>query len=124
MYLSKEKDTAEECALQMQLILSPWRRLPPELLAEIYMFMLCETSSWYYHSFPEYAPQILLRVCHTWRALAFATPALWAKLSWEIYGQEDIDFIDTGGGQVSYPKAGSELMPLTGGTTRSLKRNV
>ncbi|KAJ7471807.1 hypothetical protein FB451DRAFT_308211 [Mycena latifolia] len=91
--LAKEKGAAEESAFRLQSILSPWRRLPPELLAEIFLFSWCD--DWDYPPLTEYAPLLLLRVCHAWRALALATPALWSKLSWYITRNEDIDIVDT-----------------------------
>ncbi|KAJ7475208.1 hypothetical protein B0H11DRAFT_2235834 [Mycena galericulata] len=84
---------AGECASQMQSILSPLRRLPPELLAEIFVF--CGAHKVYYYPSQRKPPLLLLRVCRTWRAVALSTPELWARLEWCLRTPKDVDIIDT-----------------------------
>ncbi|KIM43023.1 hypothetical protein M413DRAFT_394032, partial [Hebeloma cylindrosporum] len=59
-------------------VLSPARRLPPDILREIF-----------YHCLPDdhnptmsakEAPVLLTRVCSTWRAIALTSPPIWARL--------------------------------------------
>lgn len=57
-------------------ILSPYRRLPTELIVEIFL---------YYHESPvdpkyNVVPWILAHICHRWRIIALNTPALWRNL--------------------------------------------
>ncbi|KAJ7645820.1 hypothetical protein B0H17DRAFT_448265 [Mycena rosella] len=91
--LAEENHAAEDSALQLQSVISPWRRLPSELLAEIFLFCWCDY--WDYPSLTEYAPLLLLYLCRSWRALAFANPALWSELYWYITKNEDIGIVDT-----------------------------
>ncbi|KAI5835151.1 hypothetical protein K523DRAFT_261335 [Schizophyllum commune Tattone D] len=56
---------------------SPCRRVPPEILSEI--FLLAVPQQWK----SQYAGQRTLnfaRVCHSWRRIALATPRLWTTL--------------------------------------------
>nr|GAT49331.1 predicted protein [Mycena chlorophos] len=59
-------------------LISPMRRLPEDVLQEI--FLRCLPS----HRNPAMssleAPVLLGRICREWRMLAFATPALWARI--------------------------------------------
>lgn len=62
-------------------LLSPIRRLPPELLAEIFQ-----------HSLPSYpqtprtsqAPLLLCRVCSQWRSISMSTSSLWCSIGIDI----------------------------------------
>ncbi|KII85672.1 hypothetical protein PLICRDRAFT_116328, partial [Plicaturopsis crispa FD-325 SS-3] len=55
-------------------IVSPCRRLPAELLSEIFSFCLPAAKV---VPQPDKAPLLLTRVCRKWRAIALSTPALW-----------------------------------------------
>lgn len=63
-------------------ILSPMRRLPLELLSEIFFCVLG------YHDNDDPAVMrslfLLCRVCSRWRALAFSTPQLWTNMFFSI----------------------------------------
>jgi hypothetical protein len=54
--------------------ISPVRRIPSEVISEIFIHCLPLTSSFYR---PEDAPLVLGRVCRAWRSIAFSTPKLW-----------------------------------------------
>ncbi|KAJ7706698.1 hypothetical protein B0H17DRAFT_910311, partial [Mycena rosella] len=63
-------------------IISPLRRLPPEILGEIFSFAV--HAAYYFGDISEVsgpisqqAPWVLTRVCRRWAAVALATPALW-----------------------------------------------
>ncbi|KAJ3527443.1 hypothetical protein NMY22_g9788 [Coprinellus aureogranulatus] len=74
-------------------LLSPIRRLPEELLQQI--FLLCRTA----HRMPllsqDEAPLLLTRICRDWRNLALSTPALWDSIHIPIpynFAEEQIQF--------------------------------
>ncbi|KZP24021.1 hypothetical protein FIBSPDRAFT_785319, partial [Athelia psychrophila] len=54
-------------------LLHPIRRLPAEILAEV--FGQCMTTPWL-HDFNK-SPLILHNVCALWRSIAVSTPSLW-----------------------------------------------
>ncbi|KAF7293974.1 F-box domain-containing protein [Mycena kentingensis (nom. inval.)] len=58
-------------------LLSPVRRLPPELLQEIFVACLSEDNTTMTAS---QAPLLLTRICSSWRNLAQATPRLWSTI--------------------------------------------
>lgn len=55
-------------------------RLPPEILADIFLKHLeaMEQPPRRIHS--DRAPLVFTRVCRNWRATAYSTPRLWTKL--------------------------------------------
>ncbi|KAK6977619.1 hypothetical protein R3P38DRAFT_3123867, partial [Favolaschia claudopus] len=61
-----------------KVLISPTRRLPPDIIAEIFLACLpthrnCVMSA-------TEAPVLLGRICSSWRVLSLATPRLWATL--------------------------------------------
>ncbi|KAJ7726429.1 hypothetical protein DFH07DRAFT_852755 [Mycena maculata] len=67
------------CSLRISLTVAPHKKLPPELLAEIFLF--CSTSP---AVLPPKADDPLLalgQVCRAWRELALQVPELWATIS-------------------------------------------
>ncbi|THU96185.1 hypothetical protein K435DRAFT_664919, partial [Dendrothele bispora CBS 962.96] len=68
-------------------LLSPIRRIPNEILAEVFVMCLPQSvqSSIYYPSTGvDKAPLIFTRVCKTWRTVSLSTPRLWCQLSFHI----------------------------------------
>ncbi|KAJ7276743.1 hypothetical protein C8J57DRAFT_1583987, partial [Mycena rebaudengoi] len=62
-----------------QTILSPIRRLPPEILGEIFTFhFICGSSTSYPSS--KRAPWLLAQVCSHWRSVALGTPRMWSMI--------------------------------------------
>ncbi|KAF7299485.1 hypothetical protein MIND_00898600 [Mycena indigotica] len=61
-----------------QALLSPMRRIPVDLLQEI--FVVCLPSERYCAMSAYEAPMLLGRVCSQWRTTAFSTPALWSSI--------------------------------------------
>lgn len=70
--MTEEKSRLEADESTMESYLSPVRRLPAELLREIFVwhFEEHEACAW-----------VLAAVCSSWRRLALCTPRLWAKVS-------------------------------------------
>ncbi|CAA7263519.1 unnamed protein product [Cyclocybe aegerita] len=61
-----------------QALLAPMRRLPPEVLQEIFIFSIPTTS--YALMTRHDAPVSLTQVCQLWRRVAIATPAIWSSI--------------------------------------------
>ncbi|KAJ7171293.1 hypothetical protein C8R46DRAFT_183872 [Mycena filopes] len=59
-------------------LLSPARRLPPEILQEIFLAALPTHRSAVMSA--SEAPLVLTRICRGWRSLALATPELWHSI--------------------------------------------
>ncbi|EKM75403.1 hypothetical protein AGABI1DRAFT_46506, partial [Agaricus bisporus var. burnettii JB137-S8] len=73
----KKRDTAKFIEAHEGL-LSPIRRLIPEILQEI--FWLCLPVAHNSVLSAEEAPLLLGQVCHRWRQVAYSTPKLWCSL--------------------------------------------
>lgn len=69
--MSNERKTLEAETARTKAYLSPVRRLPAEMLREIFMW-----------NFEEHAAcaWVLSAVCSSWRRLAIRTPRLWSKV--------------------------------------------
>jgi hypothetical protein len=63
-------------------LLSPIRRTPPELLAEI--FVLCLPNDEFVGVDVSAAPLLLVQICSHWRKIALSTPRLWNSISVDI----------------------------------------
>ncbi|KAJ7453185.1 hypothetical protein FB451DRAFT_673074 [Mycena latifolia] len=68
---------------------SPIRRLPPEILGEIFAFSV--HSTYYFGDVSEVsgplshqAPWVFTRVCRRWAAVALGTPGLWSMVSLDL----------------------------------------
>lgn len=65
--------------LAHQALISPSRRIPPEVLGEVFYHCLSKTP--YITPRDIEAPMVLTRVCRHWHAVAMSTPRLWSSLS-------------------------------------------
>ncbi|KZT29066.1 hypothetical protein NEOLEDRAFT_696457 [Neolentinus lepideus HHB14362 ss-1] len=64
-------------------IVSPWRRLLPELVIEIMRY--CTTSKLYPSQHPEFEnPFTIGQVCSAWRDIALSAPSLWANVDIKV----------------------------------------
>ncbi|KAH0835860.1 hypothetical protein J3R83DRAFT_9731 [Lanmaoa asiatica] len=72
--------------LAHQALTSHTRRIPPEVLGEVFYHCLPKTP--YITPRDVDSPMILTRVCRHWRAVAMSTPCLWSSLS--IYLQKTV----------------------------------
>ncbi|KAH9479186.1 hypothetical protein JR316_0007772 [Psilocybe cubensis] len=76
--LRTQYDTLSLKIDQYKALASPLRRLPTEILAEIFFYCLpTETNS---IISPNEAPLILTRVCSKWRKIALTTPIIWSTI--------------------------------------------
>ncbi|KAJ7113229.1 hypothetical protein C8R43DRAFT_1242666 [Mycena crocata] len=76
--LTAQRDLVKEAMQSKQALISPIRRLPDDIIQEIFLAGL-PTHHNAIMSAHE-APLLLCRVCSVWRVLALATPRLWASL--------------------------------------------
>jgi hypothetical protein len=65
-------------------ILSPLRRVPPEILSDI--FVQCLPRTQYIGPMRHQAPLLLGQICRRWRQVAFSTPQLWSSISITVTG--------------------------------------
>lgn len=73
--LQNQRVMLENKAYHTRAYLSPIRRLPTELLREIFM--------WNFDQYPCSA-WVLAAVCSSWRRLALGMPRIWSKVSWLV----------------------------------------
>ncbi|KAJ7235666.1 hypothetical protein C8J57DRAFT_1479432 [Mycena rebaudengoi] len=80
--LKLQRESTSTLRAAMQAVLSPVRRLPPEILAEI--FLLCRNNSLgmgrYSVVDPRQAPLVLGQICSHWRAVSQNTSRLWDRI--------------------------------------------
>ncbi|KAJ7689314.1 hypothetical protein B0H17DRAFT_937479, partial [Mycena rosella] len=74
--LSAERDKTVECIRHHTAVISPIRRLPPELLCEIFAATLPGTRR-VGTTTVNCPPWRLAHICSPWRAVAVADPFLW-----------------------------------------------
>ncbi|KAF8549584.1 hypothetical protein OG21DRAFT_569652 [Imleria badia] len=77
--LEKNSSHVRGSLLTHQALISPARRIPPEVLSEAFYHCLPKTP--YVTPRDVEAPMVLTRVCRHWRAVAMSTPRLWSSLS-------------------------------------------
>ena len=75
--LSKKKEVTVDLCHR---ILSPLRRLPPEILGEIFLKCKDEASGEPYTTLRKQPPSILSQICRSWRQVAINLPRLWDTL--------------------------------------------
>lgn len=80
--LRKIQETTRAEIESLRSLLSPIRRLPPELMTEI--FMHCLPRQRFIRPAPDQAPLLLAQICATWRRASISTPSLWTSL--ELHG--------------------------------------
>ncbi|KAF7345590.1 ABC protein [Mycena venus] len=78
--LEAERKAMSHALAQNRAILSPIRRLPPEVICEIFSFTLPSLSSALARDIFDAndSPWVLTGICHRWRAIAVCTPSLWS----------------------------------------------
>ncbi|KAJ7126266.1 hypothetical protein C8R44DRAFT_668618, partial [Mycena epipterygia] len=76
--LEEEHASLASYHAQNNSILSPLRRMPSEVLAEIFSWTLSAEPLSGDRSAVEDSPWVLTQVSHRWRVLSLSTPALWS----------------------------------------------
>ncbi|KAF9523299.1 hypothetical protein CPB83DRAFT_863028 [Crepidotus variabilis] len=76
--LYTKRSQLSEIATAHAALISPVRRLPPEILQLIFVFCLSSTRNAVMHA--SEAPVLLGRVCSEWRRISLATPEVWSSL--------------------------------------------
>ncbi|KAK1225797.1 hypothetical protein PQX77_011246 [Marasmius sp. AFHP31] len=84
--LEETRDRIAEKKRFYHSILHPIRRLPPEILAEIFRICTFGDTDLVYADFPgsldtRKAPWTLSQVCRAWRSVAAFTPSLWTQVN-------------------------------------------
>ncbi|KAF9020804.1 hypothetical protein BDZ89DRAFT_926967, partial [Hymenopellis radicata] len=81
--LMEEKNDLTKLANKFRSLISPHRRLPPELLMEIFKYA-CEKDrdDWDCDDWDDYydnsvSPHVLACVCSGWRQVALSCPVIW-----------------------------------------------
>ncbi|KAJ7755568.1 hypothetical protein B0H16DRAFT_1828939 [Mycena metata] len=83
--LTEKRDNLNECIDPHLALISPVRRLPHDVVAEIFAASLPPDRNAVIHAAE--SPLLLCHICQAWRALALSTPQLWASL--HIVGPRD-----------------------------------
>jgi len=78
MRVTRTRHRLQTAADQHQALISPLRRLPPELLQVIFVWCLPSHRNAVMHS--SEAPVLLGRVCSEWRRISLSTPEVWSSL--------------------------------------------
>jgi len=76
--LEAKREQVQKSIDSYDVILSPARRIPPDILREV--FYRCLTACRNPTLSATEAPMLLTRVCSLWRSVALSTPQIWAKL--------------------------------------------
>lgn len=102
--LLRKRDEALAAVTQHKLLIGPIRRLPAELLAEIFWFCLplydmrhtnFSFKAWHSSLSRRQAPLLLGRVCSLWRMVTLSTPSLWSSFG-ALYYDDKFDRTLTG----------------------------
>ncbi|KAJ7185262.1 hypothetical protein C8R46DRAFT_375561 [Mycena filopes] len=73
--LVQERDETAKCVREHRAIVSSLRRVPPEVLCEIFALSIDSLGE------REEPPWYLGHICRTWRCIALAYPRLWTRLT-------------------------------------------
>ncbi|RXW18798.1 hypothetical protein EST38_g7051 [Candolleomyces aberdarensis] len=101
--LNTRKEDLKALAEEHRALLSPARRIYPELLSEIFSFFihsnLFETQGDYMPEIkdnfdPNHGPLLLTRICSSWRMAAIATPELWAIIRFIVKPRRRFNLMD------------------------------
>ncbi|KAJ7725360.1 hypothetical protein B0H16DRAFT_282237 [Mycena metata] len=81
-------------------LIAPWRRLPVEIIAEIFLFTLerkCDPDEQDgdYWNDDRTGTLLLCKICRAWRHIAITTPSLWNILSLQLKTRPLSDWVST-----------------------------
>ncbi|KAJ7498222.1 hypothetical protein B0H11DRAFT_834860 [Mycena galericulata] len=78
--LEKGRASLSDYHMQNKGIVSPLRRMPPEVLGEIFSWTLLSVEeAWSCDRFKK-SPWVLTHICSRWRSISLATPSLWSQV--------------------------------------------
>ncbi|KAF9018411.1 hypothetical protein BDZ89DRAFT_350718 [Hymenopellis radicata] len=77
--LIQERNRLVQYANGFKLLLSPIRRLPPELLMEIFQHA-CARHGWLHFFHRAHMHWVIPQVCRKWRTIALSCPPLWSSI--------------------------------------------
>lgn len=93
--LTSKQDQISADLVKWRQVLCPIRRIPPELLAEIFSYFMAPLKktkhAWDLNGLPRATPLVLTHVCAVWRRVAFDTPRLWTRLKFCFLSTEVTD---------------------------------
>ncbi|KAF8801173.1 hypothetical protein BYT27DRAFT_7198479 [Phlegmacium glaucopus] len=95
--LEDYRDQLYDNLMRHQAVLSPIRKVPPEILAEIFLHA-SEGSSvvWPRQNGDVEMPMLLGRICSFWRTITLSLPLLWSNIRLDLsHGHETADSIKT-----------------------------
>ncbi|KAF9265532.1 hypothetical protein L218DRAFT_898335, partial [Marasmius fiardii PR-910] len=78
--LKTERESLQKYVVQHRALLTPFRRLPDELISEIFVQCL----DLYPVRSTKHAPLLLTTICKSWRRVALKTPHLWCSIHLSI----------------------------------------
>ncbi|KAJ7651234.1 hypothetical protein FB45DRAFT_731279, partial [Roridomyces roridus] len=70
--LQSQRDAVADCVRRHIAVVSVLRRVPPELISEIFVWTLAGGQTW------DAPPWYLGLICRSWRGIALSTPFLWS----------------------------------------------
>ncbi|KAJ7261772.1 hypothetical protein B0H12DRAFT_1231420 [Mycena haematopus] len=79
--LLTERDQIHEALEAHRALLSPIRRIPPEVLGEIFVQCLPRDRDKFVEAAVQRCPLLLTQISSNWRSVALATPALWTSIT-------------------------------------------
>ena len=85
-HLVRDRDEASNILEKHHALLSPVRRLPPEVLCEI--FLHCLPDKAFVTPAPLEPPLLLASVCSMWRSISLSTAGLWSSIAINITDAE------------------------------------
>ncbi|KAJ6620742.1 hypothetical protein B0H10DRAFT_1791338, partial [Mycena sp. CBHHK59/15] len=94
--LRSELDLTHRFIKFHQALIAPWRRLPTEIMAEIFTFTLNPVSVHDVEFWDDGRSFVLrlCKICRNWRQIAISTPALWTVLYLHLPGsQSSFDWV-------------------------------
>ncbi|KAK7037780.1 hypothetical protein VNI00_010741 [Paramarasmius palmivorus] len=82
--LMREKEYLLRYTDEYRTLLSPIRRLPPEVLTQIFELLCCQDEPSVLRKTVSVPPLRIAQTCAVWRQLAFNTPSLWSSFHVEL----------------------------------------
>lgn len=82
-HLEESASHVRRSTISLKALTSPIRRIPPEVLGEIFYHCL-PTAPIYVTPRDVESPMVLTQVCRHWRAVAMATPRLWTSITLHV----------------------------------------